>query len=484
MHQNKRSLLHGLSWNFLDKLCNQVGFFFVSLYIARIIGPENIGIIGLLTVFLLLSECVLSGFSQALIQKSDDLTENDSSTIFYVCLCWSLLFYCILYISAPYIAQFYNTPEITSAARVMFIAIFISSLTLIPRTKLIINIDFKGQAIATTIGSIIGAIIAIYMAKQGYGYWAIITLNITKLVITALGLFICSKWLPTWKFSYYSFTSLFKFGSYLMTASMINTISNNLSLILVGKYFTVTYAGYFTQAKNMSNQSSELITSTFLGVTYPLLTSQKKDIHHLSSIFIKLISTSSLIATPALIGIAAISDDLVLLLLGAQWQPVAPLLSILCIATILSPINGINMNLLKVIGRPDLFLKIDLMNIAISMVALFLSISFGIIAIALAMVCTSCISFLINTYYSTKFFNFGALQQLKIIKNYIIASIFMFLIVSNLTLFTHHPMINICTKILIGIVTYMLSLLLLKDKIFISYSTDIIKTIKHYYHQS
>ncbi|WP_077928388.1 lipopolysaccharide biosynthesis protein [Wohlfahrtiimonas populi] len=478
MMGTKQKLLRSMSWSLLDKLINQVGFMFVSLYIARIIGPASYGMIGLLTIFVTLSECILSGFSQALVQKSYEVTEDDCSTAFYINLIWACLFYIILYCSAPYIAQFYKLPELTFVARVLFLVVFVNSLMVVFRAKLIINLDFKGQAFAATFASILSAILAIYLVNSGYGYWAIVAIILSKQIIILIFLFFYTKWYPSWRFSKRSFISLFQFGSYLMFAGIIATIMNNLSIMLIGRFFNVTQVGYFAQANNMSSQLSELIGSTLQGVTYPLMASVKKERERLIFIYKKLISLASFISFPLLVGLAAIADEVILLLLGKEWQSVAPLLTALCLSMVATPISGVNMNILKAIGRSDLFLKIDLIKIPMILIAIIGSIPFGINVLAYTMIFTSIIAFFINTYYPNKLFDFGAVKQLKVVKNYIIGALIMFLVLKLIAISINYLILLILFKVLIGAIVYMLFLWVVKDKLFIECLSEVSRLAK------
>lgn len=455
--------LKGIGWSLLDKSINQFGSIFVSLYIARLIGPESFGLIGMLTVFILLSESVLGGFSQALIQKSHDLTEKDSSTVFYINLCWALFFYLVLYILAPYIAVFYRQPELINIARVLFLVIFFNSLMVVFRAQLTIKMDFKSQTLAATYGTAISAIVAIYAAINGYGYWSVVIMLLSKTFIVLISLFFYSKWLPQLVFSKESFLSLFKFGSYLMFASILSTLTNNLSVILIGRFFNASNVGYFAQATNMSNSASQIITSTLQGVTYPLMTSLKHERDKLTTIYQQLIKITMCISFPLLIGLAAVSKEVVLLLLGPEWKEVIPLLIALCFARSITPISAINMNILNAIGRSDLFLKIDLCKIPISILAIVISIPFGITALAWSMVGTSFLAFFINAYYPYKLFDFGPIQQLKIAKNYIVATTIMYLCL--LFIHVNTLLFALGLKVLLGMIVYIMVLVLLKDQL-------------------
>lgn len=472
-----KKLWKGILWSLLDKVVNQASSIFVSLYIARLIGPESFGLIGMLMIFILLSECVLGGFSQALILRSQDLTEEDSSTVFYINLCWALFFYIVLYISAPYIAIFYDQPELVDIARVLFIIIFINSLTVVFRAKLTISLDFKSQTIAATYGTIISSILAIYAAHQGYEYWSIVIMMLSKTFIILIGLFIYTRWLPKLIFSRKSFLSLFKFGSYLMFAGMLATFVNNLSIVLIGRFFNATHVGYFTQATNISNSASQIISSTLQGVTYPLMTSIKYEREKLISIYQQLIMVTMCVSFPLLIGLSAVSQEVVLLFLGSEWQAIIPLLIALCFARSITPISAINMNILNAIGRSDLFLKIDLCKIPISILAIILSVPFGITVLAWSIVITSFLAFFINAYYPYKFFGYGPIQQLKVARNYLMATAIMY--VCLLFVRVDILWLSLALKIVIGATIYITILVLLKDQLVIKVTNMILLRIQN-----
>jgi O-antigen/teichoic acid export membrane protein len=428
-----------------------------------LIGPKSFGLIGMLTIFMLLVESVISnGFAQALIQRSRQLTENDTSTIFYVNLIWGILMYLLLYFCAPLIADFYNQPELIGISRLLFIMIIINSLTVVARAKLTIDLDFKSQAIANTFATLLSSIIGIYLALEGYGYWSLVWMLVTKSIFNSLGLWFFCRWIPKLLFSLDSFKSLFKFGSNLMLAGLVATFVNNLYVALIGRYFNATQVGYFTQATNLSNNVSGLISSTLQGVTYPIMTSIKEDRDRLTDIYIQLVSVTMLFSLPFMIGFAAIAPEFIHLTLGDEWLAAVPVLVALCFARAITPISAVNMNILNAIGRSDLFLKIDLSKLPLTLGALFIALPYGINGLAWAMVCTSFIAFFINAYYPGKLFGFGGIKQLKVGYKYIVACLVMYGAVKSINLSSE--IIEVVIKIIVGAFSYFISLVVLKDK--------------------
>jgi len=461
----KSKAIKGLSWSLADKLINQLGSMAVTLYLARLIGPESFGFIGMLTIFILLFESVVNGgFTQALVQRSKDITEEDSSTIFYVNMLWGSFIYGALYFAAPLIAEFYKQPLLVDISRVLFLVVIINSFSIVARAKLTIAIDFKSQAIASTIATLFGSAIAIYLALLDYGYWALVWLVLSKAIFNSMGLWFFCKWLPKLIFSMKSFKSLFKFGSNLMIAGLVATFVNNLYVALVGRYFSATSVGYFTQATNLTNALSGVVSSTLQGVTYPIMTSIKDDKERLTNIYKQLISITMLVSLPLFVGFAAVAESFVNIFLGNEWIATIPLLIALSFARVITPISAINMNILNAVGRSDLFLKIDLSKLPMTLAALFIALPFGIEALAWSMACTSAIAFFINAYYPYKLFDFGPIKQLKIALNYILASGVMYFVLMFVDI--GGGIFELVLKIGLGILVYVLFLWIIKDKYF------------------
>lgn len=466
----------GVSWSLADKLINQLGYLAITVYLARLIGPESFGLIGMLTIFMLLTESVVNnGFSQALVQRSRQVTVEDENTIFYVNLSWGIVIYCLLYALAPLIADFYNESKLVEISRLLFLVVLINSLAVVVRAKLIINIDFRSQAIANSVSTLFSGVTGLYLAFLGYGYWSLVWMLLFRAALNTVGLWFFCRWRPSLIFSYNSFKKLFKFGSNLMVAGLVATFVNNLYVALIGRYFNATQVGYFTQATNLSNYLYQLITSTLMGVTYPILTSVKDENERLKNIYHKLISLTLLASMPIVIGFAAVSEEFVLLFLGKDWEAAIPILTALCFARSITPLSAINMNILNAVGRSDLFLKVDLIKLPITLLGLFLALPYGVQGVAWAMVCTSFISFFINAYFPGKLFGFGAFYQMKIAFNYTCATMLMYLIVSHVSIF-ESLWLQLFIKVFIGLTSYPLILLLLRDSFFVN-------NLKLFWHQ-
>jgi O-antigen/teichoic acid export membrane protein len=422
----KKRLLTGVLWSIIDKLVNHLGLMAITLYLANQLGPQAFGLIGMLAIFMLLAQSLVdSGFSQALIQRSHQATASEFNTVFITNVGLSLLIYALLFALSPWIALFYQQPELTSIARVLFVVVIIQGLAVVVRAKLVINVDFKLQAKANFIGFVISSAVAIWVLSQGGGYWALVAMEITKAICVVTSLWWFCPWRPQLQFSGDDFKSLFGFGSKLMLAGLLATAVNNLYALLIGRWFDAKQVGYYSQSAHYTNLLSNLVTAVLQGVTYPIMTEIKTEREKLVWLYQRLLSITLLVTFPVLFGFLAVAPTFTALFLGQAWLPIVPILMLLALARTITPINAINMNILNAIGRSDLFLKVDLLKIPLFLLALCAGAPFGILGVAIAAVTSSMVAFFINAYYPKQIFGFGAKAQLKLASKPLVASLLM-----------------------------------------------------------
>jgi teichuronic acid exporter len=453
MNSLKKQAINGIAWSLFDKIINQAGNFVLLIYLSRVLSPSDFGLIAMLAIFLAIAQSLIdSGFSQALIQKSNKVTEEDLSTVFYVNLVVSILLYVLLFVSAPSIAVFYDQPELVDLSRVLFVVVIINAIALVPAAKLIIAIDFKTQSLINSVAMLVSASVAIYMVTADYGYWALVGLNLVKSITNVCLLIIFSKWKPVWLFSIESFKRLFSFGSNLLIAGLVATTVQNLYTVLIGRNFNASQLGYFQQGFNYTNILATTLSTVIQGVTYPLMTSIQEDKERLVQVYVRVMGVVTLVTFPIFVGFAAVSEEFVLIFLGEKWRPIIPILIILAFARLITPISSLNLNILNARGRSDLFLKTDLSKLPMTIAALIIAVPYGIVAVAIAQLVTTFISFFINAYYPGKLFGYGAKDQLKQIFPIAVASIFMYLSIAFITFDIIE--LQMITKVIIGGVVY------------------------------
>ena len=409
----KHKTLKGTIWSGVERFSVQGVSFVVMIIMARILTPADYGLVGMLTVFIAISQSLVdSGFSQALIRKQDR-SEVDNSTVFYFNFGVGALLYLILFFCAPLIARFYNEPILIPLTRLIGLSVVINSFVVVQRALLTIKIDFKTQAKASLSAAVVAGIVGITMAYRGFGVWAIVSYQLTNLSVNVGLLWIFSKWRPIRAFSAASFKELFSFGSKLAISGIINTLYVNVYLIVIGKVFKASDLGYYTRAQQFSDFPSSNLTGILQRVTFPVLCTMQDDDERLRSVYRRFLRLSGFLIFPLMVGLAAVAHPLIILVLKEKWEFSAVLLQILCFSMMWYPIHAINLNLLQVKGRSDLFLKLEILKKCIGVAILCVTIPMGLKVMCWGMVASSLIALVINTHYTGLLINVGFLRQIR-----------------------------------------------------------------------
>lgn len=452
----------GMVWSAFGSFASQGISFAIGIVLARLLMPSDYGLIGMLAIFFILSQLfVESGFSNALIQKIDR-TETDFSTIFYFNLFVSIGFYLILYFSAPFIARFYNTNELCLLTRVLSLNIIIGSFSIIQQARLKILLDFKTPALITLISVLISGILGILLAYSGFGVWALVIQSLSSTTIRSLLFYILTKWQPLFSFSFQSLKQLFGFSSKLLLAGVVATTVNNLYAILIGKLFNAQDVGFYTRARQFPELLSTTISAITQGVTYPILSSLQNERERMVAVYGKLMRTIVFFTVPFLTLFALLAEPFIRLFLTEKWMPIVPLIQWLCFARMITPISALNMNILNAVGRSDLFLKVDLSKLPITLLVLIISVPFGLKAVVIGNLGTTIMSFFINTYYPGKIFEYGAIRQIKEMKTVIIATLAMSVVVFGMNNILSNDLIKLLAGAILGTISYLLAAYLLK----------------------
>lgn len=421
--------------------------FALQIIMARMLTPADYGIVGMLAIFMALSQCFIdSGFSNALIRKTDR-TEADYCTVFYFNFVIGIFAYICMYVSAPHIAEFYNSPLLIPITRVISINLFLSSLVVVHRAKLTINIDFKSQAKATLLAAALSGIVGVYMAYFDYGVWALVFQTITNSAFICIFFWIQLAWIPRHSFSYESFKDLFGYGSKLLISALLDNIFGNIYTIVIGKIFSAIDLGYYSRGEAFARFGTANLTAIIQRVSFPILSSIQNDDQRLSVIYRKYLRLSAFVIFPLAIGLAAVAEPFIELLIGKKWLDTVPLLQIMSFAYMWYPIHAINLNLLQVKGRSDLFLKLEVIKKILAIVVLYITLPYGIKALCVGQVASSLLSLIINTHYTKKLVNVGFYSQMRDLTPSFFMSISMGLIV----FFLIDQVNNLVFKLLFGI---------------------------------
>lgn len=466
----KSQAISGVLWNSVGKISSIGIEFIVGIILARLLTPKEFGLIGTIMVVIALSQVFInSGFSQALIRKQD-CTQKDYSTVFFFNLAVGLFLFVVLILSSGFIGRFYNNPELEPLLQVLGIGLIISSLTLIQSTKLIKHIDFKLQTKISVIGSLISGVIAILMAFKGFGVWSLVVKSLSSQIINSVLLWAWNRWKPDWVFSLHSFKDLFGFGSKLLLSGLIGTFFNNIYYIVIGKYFSVSDLGFYTRAELFVKLPSQNISDIVTSVGYPVLAKLQDDPVQLKSALKSIMTTTFFIVSILMFGMAAVSHSLVITLVGEQWEPSIFYMQLLCFFGLMYPLISININFLNVVGRSDLYLKLQLvaqfLAIPITIVGVLLGIKFLIFGICL----NSLVTYIYFSKISSKYSGYKFTEQIADIFKPLLLSGFMGIIVFLVDYLTNlKPVITLILQMTVGgmILFAVGEILKLKEYIFI-----------------
>lgn len=460
----KEKTINGVIWSAIERFSVQIIQFIVQIIIARLLLPSDYGLIGMLAIFMALAQTFTDGgLSNALIQKKDR-NETDYSTVFYFNIVIGIFLALIFFLCSGIIAEFYLMPKLKLVIQVMSVNLIILAFQVIQKTILTIKIDFKTQAKASLISVIIGGLIGIAMAYKGFGVWALVAqFTIINLFQTSLFWYL-EKWRPKLIFSKSSFTRLFGFGSKILLANLIHTIYLNLYTLVIGKRFSATNLGYYTRAEQFAQFPSSNITGILWRVTYPIMSSIQDENQRLKQVLRQYLRLSAFIVFPLMIGLAAIAEPFIILILTEKWKGIVPILQILSIYYMLYPLNAIHQNLMQVKGRSDLFLRLEIIKKIIGIALLFISLPFGIYVLCSSLIIYAIINFALNTYYGSKLINLDIPTQLKDIARVLLASAFMGAIVYLVNYIDVSYLLKLVLGVIIGGVSYYLIARIFKMK--------------------
>ncbi|MFA5714097.1 MAG: lipopolysaccharide biosynthesis protein [Bacteroidales bacterium] len=409
----KAKTLSGLTWSLIDAVASQGITFIVGLVLARLLSPEEFGLIGMVAIFIALSASFInSGFSNALIRKKN-CTEEDYSTVFYFNLIAGLLLFFTLFFSAGSIATFFREPQLKEIVRVLSLLLIIESLTIIQLTILTKRIDFKLQTKISIVAALGSGVVALILAFNNFGVWSLVAQKLLYQTINSALLWRWNRWRPRAKFSRASFRELFGFGGKIMVSGLIDTIWRNIYTLIIGKFFSARELGYFSRADNFKQLPANNLNSIISRVTYPVLASLQDDKEQLKRSYRLLIRATMFLTFTLILGMGAVAEPMVETLIGHRWAAVIPLLQLLVFQGMMYPLHALNLNMLQVQGRSDLFLKLEIIKKILAVPTVIIGIIWGIKAMIIGMIINEQIAYFLNSFYSGKFIGYSYLQQIR-----------------------------------------------------------------------
>ena len=472
----KTKTIVGLFWTFMEKIGAQLVSFIVSIVLARILSPNEYGVIAIVLVFInICNVFVDSGFGQALIQKKD-ADDVDFSSIFYFSLVFSIVLYIILFFSAPYIALFYEMEILSPVIRVMGLRLLIAPFNSVQRARVSKKMQFKKLFYSTLGGTLFSAVVGILMAYNGFGVWALVTQYIISAIADTTVLFITVKWYPRLVFSISKVKILFSYGWKVLVTSIIDTIYEDFRSLYIGKLYSASDLAYYTRGKQFPSLVTNNINLSIASVLFPVISSEQENKENVKAITRRSIRISSYVLTPLLCGVAIVAEPLVLLVLTEKWLPCVPFLQILCINSALMPLQTANVQAIYAVGRSDIVLKLNIFKKLFGFLLILIFARISVIAMAWAGVVSAVVCLIANALPNKKLFGYSLIEQIiDILPNFILSGIMMLGVFSVSLININNLFIKLFVMVISGGLIYISLSYLFKMESF-NYILDSIKT--------
>ena len=449
-----QSVIKNFLWRFAERCSAQMVSLVVSIVLARLLAPEDYGVIALVTVFTTIMQVFVdSGLGTALIQKknADDL---DFSSVFYFNFAVCLVLYAVMFAAAPFIARFYNNAALTPLVRVISLTIVISGVKGIQQSYVSRNMLFKRFFYATLGGTIFSAFLGIGLAYAGFGVWALVAQQLSNAAIDTLILWLTVPWRPKKMFSWDRLKGLLSYGWKLLASGLLDRVYSSLRSLIIGKMYSPADLAFYERGNQFPDVIITNINTSIDSVLLPTMASSQDDRATVKSMTRRAIKTSTYIMAPLMMGLAFCAEPIVRLVLTEKWLPCVPFLRIFCITYIFYPIHTANLNAIKALGRSDLFFKLEIAKKIVGLTILLSVMWFGVMAMAYSLLLSSVLSQIINTWPNRKLLDYSYPDQLKDILPSILLAVGMGICVWLVSLLHLSDVITLLLQIPLGAVIY------------------------------
>lgn len=464
--ETKNKVLNGLFWKVMENGGAQGVQFLVSIFLARLLSPAEYGVVAIITIFITIANVMVqNGFGTALIQKQQ-ADEVDFSSVFYLNLLVAAGIYVILFFAAPYIADFYQNPEMTALIRALSVILFPGAVTSVQSAFVSRKMEFKGLFLATLGASVLSGIVSISMAYSGLGVWALAGQQISYYFGLMIVLFITISWKPQFLFSIERLKSMFSFGWKLLCASLLDTVFNNIQGLVMGKIYNEEVLGYYNRGEQFPKLIVNNLGAAIQSVMLPALSANQDDLERVKSMLRRSIMTSSYLVLPMMAGMIAVADNLILALLGPKWSGSVIFLQIMCIAYSFWPIHIVNLQALNAVGRSDIFLKLEIIKKTIGVIVLLIGIRYNAVVMVALKAAADFLCTFINAWPNKKLLNYSIFEQWKDILPSVFLSAVMGVAVYGIGLLVHGVWLCLLVQIFSGIIVYAVLSWIIKPEVF------------------
>lgn len=462
MSKKNLSVFTNFIWRFAERCGAQGVKLIVELVLARILLPEDYGLIALVTVFIqILNVFVDSGLGNALIQKKD-ADDLDFSTVFYFNIVWCLILYLLLFATAPFFASFYGKAELIPVLRVLGLQVIISGIKNVQQAYVSRTMQFKRFFYATLAGTIGAAFVGIFLAYRGFGVWALVCQQLFNVLVDTIVLWTTVKWRPKKMFSFARLRGLFNYGWKLLASSLLETLYTEITQLVIGKLYSSSDLAFYNRGKQFPNLIVTNINTSIDSVLLPTMSKEQDNKYRVKKMTRRSIQVSTYIMAPLMIGLACCATSVVTLILTQKWLPCVFYLQIFCVTYMFWPIHTANLNAIKAMGRSDLFLKLEIWKKVIGMLLLLSTMFISVEAMAYSLLISTLTSMIINSWPNKKLLNYSFLEQMKDILPSILLAVCMGAVVYLIGFLPVPTLPLLIIQVICGGVIYLLGSALLK----------------------
>jgi O-antigen/teichoic acid export membrane protein len=415
----------GLFWNLVENFGVQFVQFLISIILARLLLPEQFGLIGMLALFMALAQSFLdSGFGSALIQRKN-VSHLDTCSVFYFNLLIGIFLTLLLYGTAPIIARFYHEPLLTKLTRFLSLNIIINAFCLVPSVIINKRMDFKSQFKVNVISMVISGVLGLVLALMGKGVWSLAVQSVLNTLVRAILLWLVSRWRPSLTFSAVSLATMFSFGSRMMLSGLLDTFFQNIYQPLIGRLYSAADVGYFVRAQNLQSIAVQPAGFALGRVIFPALTPIQDDQARLRRVTQKIITTAMFLQFPFVFGLIVVAAPLITLLLTERWAPSIFYFQLFCLVGLLYPMHINNLVILQVMGRSDFFFRLEVIKKLMVLITIVITYRWGVVAMLYGQIVVSVVGYFFNGYYSARLIGYSSLQQIRDVSPFLIISLLM-----------------------------------------------------------
>lgn len=451
----KQQTKKGLYWSFFNQFSNYGMQFCVGIVMARLLSPSDYGITALPGVFLAIAAVFQdSGMAGALIRKPD-IEEKDYSTLFLYSIGMGILMYAALFFASPYIASYFETPVLIPLVRVTALTFLWGPITTVQYVILKRKLDFKTPTKISIATKIFSAIVGITMAYMGYGLWALVISGVLSGFLNLILIVWAVRWYPRTGWSNESFKYLWGYGNKMLASSLLETAYSNITPLFVAKYYSPADLGVYNRARNYAIMPSQNVTGVIQNVTFPVLSKMQDDDESLARNYRRMLKTTAFVVFPLMMLLAGLARPLILTMITAKWEACIILLQLLCFSLMWYPIHSINLNLLQVKGRTDLFFRLEVIKKIIGLSILVVTLPLGLVVFCIGGIISSLVCLAVNTYYTGKLINVGYLKQMRDLFPTLILSLILFGVILALNQFISNYFLQILVGGMVGSLVYL-----------------------------